>query len=180
MKKLLVLIPFLLVAAACGSKPKEPLSPTEASYNAKLTPELSTLTSDDSTEKVSVSIASNEDANVKYDMEIGNPCYLKTLSNGLKEIIVKPGAYIKSVSEYKVDRIIVDFFAGKGVNFGVYASADGSGDALEYHESSIAPVYPEDNGVVYEYAINGNAWCLKNNTEFNKPAFYSITVVFSK
>lgn len=180
MRRLLVLIPFLLLIPSCGKKPAEPLPPTEATYNAKLTPEVSSLTDTDSTEKVSVSVPSNEDANVKYDLEIGNPCRLKTLANGLKEIVVNPGAYIKSVSEYKVDRLIVDFYNGKGVNFSVYANAEGSGEALTYHESQAASVYPEDHGVVYEYAINGSAWYLKNITEFNKPAFYSITVVFSK
>ena len=114
---------------------------------------------------------------MKYDLILGNPCYLSTKAH---EFIMKPGSYIKSVSTYTVDRIIVDFFGSKGVNFGVYADSTGEGTALEPHESDITPEDPNDGGMVYEYSINGNAWYMKNITANNKPGIYSVTVVFSK
>ena len=76
--------------------------------------------------------------------------------------------------------VVSDFFGSKGVNFGVYANSEGTGEALAYHESTVEPEDPTDGGMVYEYQINGTAWCLKNTTEFNKPGIYSITVVFLK
>ena len=180
MKKILFVLPLVMLLGACAKEAQSQLpSVEEKSYTAKLDPNNSTLTTDDSSAAIQVEIASNEDSEVKYKFEIGAPCYLKTLSNNLQEIIIKQNAYIKSVSEYKVDRIIVDFFNGKGVNFNVYANKDGTGDPLEYHESSVAPVYPEDSGKVYEYAINGNEWSLTNTTNY-KPAIYSLSVVFSK
>lgn len=183
MKKLLILLPLLFVAAACGKEPVAPLSsidsdsPEVTYYNAKLTSENSLITSEDTTENYQVNIASNEDTTVTYSMEIGAPC---RLSSKAHEFIMERGSYVKSISEYKVDRLIVDFWGGKGVNFGVYANADGTGEALEYHESNVTPEDQSDGGVVYEYAINGTAWCLKNITEFNKPGIYSLTVVFVK
>ncbi len=180
MKKLLLVLPLTMLLGACA-KPAQSQLPSveEKSYTAKLDADNSTLTADDSSAAIQVDIPSVEDNTVTYKFEIGAPCYLKTLSNGLKEIIVKQNAYIKSVSEYKVDRIIVDFFNGKGVNFNVYANKDGTGEPLQYHESSVQPVYPEDSGMVYEYAINGNEWSLTNTTNY-KPAIYSLSVVFSK
>ena len=180
MKKLLVLLPLLLAAVACAPEPKEPLpdpDPEVTYYSVKLTPENSLITSADTTESYTVNLASAEDANVQYSIEIGAPMYLSTKAH---EFIMKPGSYLKSVSTDKVDRLIVDFYGGKGINFGVYANAAGTGDALEYHESTVQPEDPNDGGTVYEYAINGNAWCMKNITEYNKPGIYSLTVVFSK
>ena len=180
MKKLLVLMPLLLVAVACGKAPAEPLpdpDPEVTYYSVKLTPENSLITSEDTTENYDVTLNSAEDAETQYTIKIGAPMYLSTKAH---EFIMKPGSYLKSVSTYNVDRLIVDFYGGKGVNFGVFANADGTGTALEYHESSVQPEDPNDGGTVYEYAINGNAWCMKNITEYNKPGIYSLTVVFSK
>ena len=194
MKKILLVIPFIILLSACA-KPAESKLPdlsntttidSEGSevpitfYQSKLTPANSTLTTDDSSEKINVSIAAEED-DVSYGFEIGNPCYLKNLGSGLQEIVVKPGAYISSYNNsYKVNRLIVDFYGGKGVNFEVYNNLTGEGTPLAYHESDVEPADPNDGGVVYEYAIDGNDWIIKNNTEFNKPTFYSISVVYSK
>ena len=181
MKKLLVLLPLVLLAAACGPTPKEPLPPTpEQSYSSKLTPEKTTITTDDSTEATRAVVASEEDESVTYEFELSADIYLNTKSSVANQFGVKPGASIKSVSTYTVDRIIVDFYGSKGVNYDVFANAEGTGTKLESHESTIAPADPNDGGQVLEYAINGTAWCLKNNTEFNKPSFYSITVIYSK
>ena len=183
MEKLLVLLPLLLVAASCGKAPEKELSPIDSDdpevtyYTAKLTPENSLVTAEDTTTNYTVHIPSTEDAEVIYDIEIGAPMYLSTKAH---EFIMKPGSYLKSVSTFKVDRIIVDFFGGKGVNFGVYAASERTSEPLAYHESSIAPEDPTDGGIVYEYSIQGNAWYMDNITEFNKPGIYSVTVVFSK
>lgn len=180
MKKILLMLPFLLIATGCAKNPSEPLpniDPETTVYKAKLTPENSLITNEDTTEAYTVNIASEEDAETKYSIEIGAPCYLSTKAH---EFIMKPGSYLKSVSEYTVDRLIVDFYGGKGINFGVYANLEGTGEALEYHTSNVLAEDPDDGGIVYEYAINGTAWCLKNITEYNKPGIYSVTVVFSK
>ena len=148
-------------------------------YESKLTPNNSSLTKDDS-DVVKYVVLQGEGDNPGYAFEIGNPCYLKDLSSGLQEIVVKPGAYICSNSEYQVNRLIIDFYGGKGTNFNVYNNKEGKGNPLPYHESGVLPQDPNDGGMVYEYAIDGKEWIIKNETEFNKPAFYSITVIFSK
>ena len=193
MKKVLFLIPFIILITACGKAPQEALPDlsdittidSEGSeipvtfYQSKLTPSNSTLTADDSTEKIHVNIVSDEDEKT-YGFEIGNPCYLKNLSSGLQEIVMKPRAYISSYNNtYKVNRLIIDFYGGKGVNFEVYDNLTGKGTALPYHESNVVATDPSDGGQVYEYEINGNDWIIKNNTEFNKPAFYFFSVVYS-
>ena len=133
------------------------------------------LTSDDSTEPVQLSLQSHIDDFITYDLEIGAPCYLHSKFH---EFVMKPGSYIKSITtEYHVDRLIVDFYGAKGTFFEVYDNASGTGDALDYHASSNKSE-DEADGIVYEYAINGNDWCIKNNTEYNKPGIYSLIVVF--
>ena len=183
MKKslLLALIP-LMFATGCADEPKEELPPaSENSYTAKLTADNSTLVAgaDDTTEPIQVEVASNEDANIKYTFEIDPPCYLSTKSSVANQICVKPGAAIRSVSTYQVEKITVDFWNGKGTNYQVFNNVEHTGDALEYHESSIAPMDPNDSGKVYEYAIDANGWSLYNNTTY-KPTFYYITVTFKK
>lgn len=185
MKKIQVLLPLLFLMTACGLKAAEPLSSldpdnpsvsdvTGETYTAKLTRDNSGLTTDDSTEEITANIASSQDSDVSYSFVIGAPCYQHANFN---EFIVKHGGYIKSGSSYYVDRIIVDFWVTKGVNFSVYAGGDASGDALEYHESSVKTEDPDDGGCVYEYEIKGYEWYLVNDTSY-KPGFYSITVVF--
>ena len=193
MKKILFLLALPLLMTGCAKEPAEVLSSlpidfsnTTSSSNdssnveptyqwIKLTPENCGLTKDDSTSSISVTLNSEIDSSIKYSIEIGAPCYLHSKFH---EFVVKPGAYIKSLTdEYVVERLIVDFYGGKGTNFDVYSNSEGTGDALEYHKSNNKPEDSAD-GIVYEYAINGNEWCIKNNTEFNKPAFYSIIVVF--
>ena len=181
MKKLLFVLSLTALLVGCAKEPAGNLPPVEGTtYSVTLTPENSTLTGDDSTTATRVELSAKEDANVKYTVEIGVPCYVKTLGSGLKEIVVKPNAYIKSISNYTVDRLVVDFYGGKGINHKVYAKADGTGNEVEYHTSEVAPVDPNDDGTVYEYPINGTEWGIYNKTEYNKPAFYSVTIIFSK
>ena len=197
MKKYLFLLALPLLMTSCAKEPAEALSSlpidfsnttstsngsslesseAEPTYQwVKLTPENSGLTNDDSTSSKLVTLNSEIDSSIEYSIEIGAPCYLHSKFH---EFVVKPGAYIRSLSdEYTVDRLIVDFYSSKGINFDVYSNSEGTGTALEYHTSDVKPEDSAD-GTVYEYAINGNNWCIKNNTEFNKPAFYSIIVVF--
>ena len=178
MKRLLFVLALstLLVGWAPEAAPELP--PVGGStYTVKLTPSKSTLTNEDSGSAIQVELASEEDETVKYKFEIGSPCYLKNLGSGLQEIIVKPNAYIKSVSNYTVKRLVVDFYGGKGTNFNVYGNGETS---LEYHASSIPAADPNDGGMVYEYEVNHTSWQIKNETEFNKPGFYSISVIFEK
>ena len=179
MKKALLILPVMFLFVGCAKEPGAPLPPPEEStYTVTLTPANSTLTTADSSAALQVELSAVEDAAVKYTLEIGSPCYLTT-KDGFDEIIVKPGAYIKSVSSYTVDRIVIDFFSKKGINQTVYSKADGTGDAVEYHSSTTASV-DTSTGSVYEYSINGTEWSIYNKTEYNKPAFYSVTIIFSK
>ena len=182
MKKylLLALLPLIL-ATGCMEEPGEPLPPpSEGTFTVKLTADNSTLTTSDSTEPIQVELPSNEDANVKYKFEITAPCYLNTKSSVSNQIGVKPGAMIKSVSTYKVEKITVDFYATKGQNYQVFNSVERTGDPLEAHVTNMTPVDPSDGGAVYDFEINSNSWCIFNHTEFNKPSFYYISVVFKK
>lgn len=196
MKKLLLLFIFPLMLVGCAKEPAETLSSLpidingqssssqsseqESSNNGpayhyvKLTPENSGLTNDDSTEIIPLTLDSSVDNSVKYELAITNPCYLHAKFH---EFVVKPGACIFSMSEYTVDRLIIDFYGEKGVFFDVYDNNEGKGAALEYHSSTYEPE-DSDGGMVYEYSIQSSGWCIKNNTEFNKPGFYSITVIF--
>ena len=178
MKKslLLIMIPSLLVVG-CAKEPGAPLPPPPAgSYSVVLDATSSLLTKADSDKAYTVHLKAQENENVTYDVEIGSPCYLKTVGN-FTEIIVKTGAYFKSVSKYDVSLVRCDIFAGKGINYSVYNNDQGTGTALEYHESTVAPVYPEDSGAVYEYEINSTGWKIANDGNF-KPAFYSVTIFF--
>ena len=102
------------------------------------------------------------------------------LSTKAHEFIMKPGSYLKSVSTFTVDRIIVDFFGSKGTNYAVHAGLDASTDALVYHSSSIAAEDPDGGGIVYEYSIQGPSWYMNNISDVQKPGIYSVTVIFSK
>ena len=59
MKKILVLMPLLLVAVACAPEPKEKLpdsDPEKTYYSVKLTPENSLITNDDTTTNYNVNL----------------------------------------------------------------------------------------------------------------------------
>ena len=177
MKKLLLFIIPMMLMASCAPEAKGTLPTIPAgSYTAILNPETSTLTKDDSTKPISVNLKSEENKDATYSLELGAPFYLHASE---PEFVLVGDAYIKSVSTYKVDRLIVDFFGKKGTFFDVYASNDGSGNKIDYHESTVKPYDEEDGGKVYEYPIDSNGWMIKNGTTDRKPAFYSITIVFT-
>lgn len=179
MKKLLLLLPCLVLVSSCMAEPAKPLpDPDEGKVKVSLNTTNAMeagLTTDDSTSPITVNIAI-PDSEETYSIELGAPCYKHS---SYDEIVVKSGAYFKSLSEYHVDRLVVDVFAGKGIFFDVYSNNAGTGTAIEYHESKVESVDKAGGGVVYEYPIDSTGWMIKNNTEKNKPAFYSVTVVFS-
>ena len=180
MKKtfLLSILPLILITG-CANEPEDELPPPEAAYHAKLTADNSTLTLDDSTAPIIVDIPSEEDPNIKYSFEIGNPCYINTKSAVALQICLKPGVSIKSKSNYYVDRLVVDFYGGKGINYEVYNNVNKTGEKVTYHSSSRTPTDPDDYGTVYEYSIQSTGWNIFNATDFNKPTFYYIEVFFA-
>lgn len=148
-------------------------------YTVKLTADNSTLTTEDSSENIVVELPSEEDETVKYSFEITPPCYLNTKSSVANQICVKTGAMIRSVSEYTVKKITVDFFGGKGVNYEVFNNTEHTGDAITYEETSVTPMDPDDGGLVYDYTINSTGWSIYNSSSY-KPTFYYILVTFTK
>ena len=178
MKKVLFVLPVLALLVSCQPEPKPSLEPSgDDLVQVKLTKANCGLPIDNSESVEEITASLKVDGKeATYDVKIGAPCYL---SNKANEFIIKPGAYIKSGSEYKVDKLIIDFFGKKGINFGVFANGDGTGEEIAYHESTVQPEDSSDGGMVYEYPINSTGWMIKNMTEFNKPGIYSVTIVFS-
>jgi len=180
-KPLLLVLVSLFLMTGCADEPGDELPPaSESSYSVKLKADLTSLSSTETSEPLTVELASKEDENVKYSFEIGNPAKLNTKSSVSTQIQLNAGAYIKSVSTYKVEKIIVDYFSKQGTNFQVFNNVEKSGEALSPHKSSIAPTDPEDYGAVLEYEIDSNGWNLYNHTEYNKPTFYYVEVIFKK
>lgn len=178
MKKFLLIIPALFLAG-CVSEPTETASePPVNSYSVVLDTTSSTLTSDDSTEAITVTLKAKENQNVTYQLEIGAPCYTKQVKDTeFTEIVMKQNGYFKSVSNYKVSLIRVDFFNGKGINYEIYNNVSATGEQVPAKNSTVQPVYPEDNGKVFDYEIGGNEWLIRNTSVY-KPAFYSVTIFF--
>lgn len=177
MKKLLVLLPILLIGAACAPKAAEKLDPVDIdeAYSIKITRENCGLTTDDSTTEITTNLKALEDESIEYSFKVGSPAYQHGTYD---EFVLKESSYIKSNSNYVVDRLIVEFY-GPSVKFAVYNNTEGTGDELVYHESSTASEHPDDGGVVYDYGIGGKDWMIKNVSAPQKAAFYSITVIFT-
>ena len=179
MKKLLLLIPATLLAlVGCKPEPKAKL-PEFNGASTSLTPANSTVTTTDKNNPTTTSTFVDleiPDSPETYRVEIGAGCYLKTTSGGYQEIILKPGSYIKSVSKYTVDRLVIDYFSKQGENHSVYANNKGTGSKVDSHISEIPATEPDDFGKVLEYPINSNGWMIKNETEFNNPALYYVTI----
>ena len=181
MKKLFLftLLP-LVMAVSCAPEAKKPLPPVgENTYTVVLDATSSTLTTDDSTSLIEVELHAKEDDSVTYKVEIGAPCYLKTVTDGVNnytEIIMKEGSFFRSKSDYKVDRLIVDMYNGQGINYEVYNNVAGTGTKLDEHESTVTPVYAADDGAVYEYEVDSTEWSVRRIAR--KPGIYSVTIVF--
>ena len=174
MKKIFALLPCLALLVACQEEPSPYLpDPDPSALRVVVNPTSSGLTTDDlaANTTVKLTIANRSET---YDVEIGKGTYFSSKHN---EMMLKDGSYFKSVSEYTVDRLIVDFYEGQSGNFAVYANAAGSGEAVTAHESKVQASDPDDGGKVWEYKIDSTGWMLKN-TQY-KAGIYSITVVFS-
>ena len=178
MKKILLFAMMpLVLAVSCAPEPKKELPPVEGAYTAELIYSNSGLTADSSTVVTPVTLNAKEDSRVKYELVFSPSCRVTT-KDGYTQMVLEPTAYIKSVSTYKTARIICDFYALKGTNYGVYPNKEGTGDKLDYHETSITPTFNDDSSAVYEYEVNSADWLIKNEDEFKKPSFYKITFVF--
>ena len=177
-KLLLVLLPAFLLAG-CMPEPTESASePPAKSYSVVLDPTSSTLTTDESSETLTVTLKAKEDENITYQIEIGAPCYLKAVKGtSFQEMVMKQNGYFKPISNYKVSIVRCDIFEGKGINYEVYNNVEATNDKLEPKKSSATPIYIEDNGAVYDYEVNNNEWLIRN-VLVNKPAFYSVTIFF--
>ncbi len=179
MKKLLFTLLPLFLLGGCAQEPTTTASePPHGSYSVVLDVESSTLTTEDSTEAKVVTLKAKENEAITYQLEIGSPCYTKTVKGtSFQEIIMKNGGYFKAISQYKVSLLRCDIFEGKGVNYEVFNSLDASTSALEKKASTATPIYPEDSGAVYDYEVNAEGWLIRN-VSANKPAFYSVTIFF--
>ena len=173
MKKVLFVLPFALLLGACGKQGEQLPEPEAESKSVKLTKANCGLTTDDSTEAF-VTALDIEGTDKKYEFEIGPNCYAHSK---WEEFLVKKDGYIKSKSTYKVDRLVIDYMSKNLITFEVH---DAEGNAVTPHESSVQTEYPgeSDYGAVAEFPINGNAWSINNVSEY-KPAFYSVTVIFT-
>jgi len=174
MKKLLLLLPAIALLGACAET-EEPLpEPSVESKSVKLTKANSGLTVDATTEakQVSLDIEGKEE---KYTFEFSAKC------NGHKdyeEFVLKDDAYLKSVSTYKVDRLVIDYMSKKGLTFEV---KNANNEAVTSRESTVQTEFSgaDDYGAVLEYPINGNSWALYNtNTGKAGTCIYSVTVIF--
>lgn len=172
MKKVLLLLSLTLLLGAC-SNPKPPLPNPGDVLSVKLTKDNNGLATSDSTEAFTISLAI-EGRDEVYEIEMGPNLYNHF---DYEEFLIKKGGYIKSKSTYTVERLRIDYFSKKGTNFEVL---DANNEVVEKHESEVPTEFPNegDYGEVLEYPINGTSWTIRNTTDF-KPAFYSITVLFT-
>ena len=180
MKKFLFVLPVAALLCGCELpflKTNEPLPEpevpeTQELKSVKINKSNCGLTGDDSTKAFQTSL-DIDGTQEKYTFEIGPNCYNH---HNYNEFLIKKDGYFKSISTYKVDRLVIDYFSGKGVNFEVL---NAGGDKVEPHESETKTEYPsaQDKGAVLDYPINGNSWTIRNVSEY-KPAFYSVTVFF--
>ena len=180
MKKLLFIPVVVMSLISCGKEPEPVLPPVDKeSKYAYINGLTSCLTTENLAEDTQVSTSvyykGEIEEGLTYTFEIGAGAYLKVLTSGYTEIQLKNGNYIKSVSEYTVDRLIVDYYATKGVHHKVYVP----GGEIEGHESSVEPVDKDGGGEVLEYPINSTSWSLSHDatSEFKTASIYSITVV---
>ena len=195
MKKLLFVLPIAALLCSCElpfqkveeklPEPSIPDSETskdsnsdtpETQYvlkNVKLTKSNCGLTDDDSTNAFSTYLQIDY-SDEEYEIEFGPDCYNHHTYN---EFVIKNNGYFRSVSTFKVDRLRVDYFSTKGINFDVL---DAGGAKVAPHQSDVSSEYPSaaDGGAVLEYPINGTSWKIQCNSSTYKAAFYSVTIIF--
>ena len=184
MKKLLFVLPVAALLCACElpflkqeeKLPDPETEPDKVLKSVKINVDNNGLTTADSTEAIQKSL-DIEGVSEKYTFEISANCY--NSPKYLGEWVLKSNAYLKSVSTYKVDRLVIDYMSKKGFGFEVL---DADQNAVTAHDSSVQTEFSksEDYGKVAEYPINGTSWTI-NNTAGDKPGacLYSVTVIFS-
>lgn len=178
MKKLLLVLPFVALLGAC-TEVEEPLpepvsTPTTEVKSVKLTSQNCGLTNEDATAPVQTSL-DIEGRTEKYTFEFSTGCYVHS---EYPEFVLKGSNYLKSVSTYKVDRLVIDYMSKKGITFDV---KDANNASVTSHESTVATEHTgaKDYGAVLEYPINGTSWSLYNTFDGNAGTnIYSVTVIF--
>lgn len=179
MKKSFLILPALFLLGACA-EPEPELPPvTPEAHSVKLTQEKSglegTTKTSPSTEEKVVEL-SIEGKSEKYEVIMGTKLYNHA---DHPQIVMLKDGYIKSKSQYSVDRLRIDYFSKQGTNFTVL---DANNQEVTKHDSSVSPEYIDDSGEgneeVLEYSINGTSWTITNTSDY-KPSFYSITVIFT-
>lgn len=175
MKFKLLLLPVTLFAlAGCKEEPATGL-PDFVGDIATLKSKNTSLTSSDSTasEIVTLNVPNSEKT---YQVEISAGCKLNT-KGAAPQIQLNPGCYIKSVSGFTVDRLVIDYYASKGTFYTVYNNKEGTGEHVKDFEAPKAVAIDSDGGgAVLQFPINSTSWIIKNETEFNKPTFYAIYI----
>lgn len=132
-----------------------------------------TTTESTSAEVVTLSVPNSEKT---YQVEISSGCKLNT-KGAANQIQLNPGAYIKSVSETTVDRLVIDFFGQKGTFYNVYNNKEGTGEPVKDYEAPKTTVIdPDGGGMALQFPLNSTSWIIKNETEFNKPTFYAVYI----
>ena len=176
MRKQLLLLPFMLFAlVGCKEEPATGL-PDFVGDIQLLTPEKTSLTSADSTASEIVTLTI-PDTDKTYELEISANCKLNT-KGAMPQIQLASGSYIKSVSEILVDRLIIDYYGGKGTFYTVYSNNEGTGSKVrDYEPPKDLQLYDKDGGgKALQFPINSTGWMIKNETEYNKPTFYAIYI----
>ncbi len=196
MKKLLFLPLLLLAFTSCGKEPDAPLpplNPEKTYYAVQLTAANSTITEEDSVGITTITLEASlyyapevpeeselmplkAEEPVTYTFEIGPAAYLGTSKSGVSEIQLKELNYIRSVSNYKVDRICVDYFGAKGLKH----SVNNTIGELEGSTSQLATLDPNDGGEVMDYPILDTYWNVAHNGSGKCASIYAITVIFEK
>ena len=187
-KKLLFVLPLAALLCGCElpflkteeklpeAEPEESQTPGKTSVlkSVKLKKSNDGLTTDDSTDvsEVSIDIEGTEE---KYTFEMGPNCWNHP---NYEEIGMKDNAYIKSKSNYVVNRLVIDYMSKNGTNFAV---KDGNNSIVTAHESTVETEFKgsKDYGAVLEYPISGNAWSITCSSTEYKTFLYSVTVVFT-
>ena len=187
-KKLLFVLPLATLLCGCelpflkteeklpDPVPEESQTPGKTSVlkSVKLTKSNDKLTTEDSTGLTEVSLAI-EDTKESYVLEIGPNCWNHSK---YEEICMKDDAYIKSKSNFVVNRLVIDYMSKNGANFAVKAGND---EVITAHESSTKTEFSgdKDYGAVLEYPINGSNWSITCTSTEYKTFLYSVTVIFT-
>ena len=188
MKKLLFILPAISLLCGCElpflkieeklpePTAEEPQTPGKMSVlkSVKLTKANDGLTEEDSVGTSEVKLAI-EETNENYVVEFGPNCWNHP---NYAEICMKEDAYIKSKSNYVVNRLVIDFLNKNGANFAVKKEND---EVVTAHESDTKTEFTgtKDYGKVYEYPIDGSSWSISCTSNEYRTFLYSVTIIFT-